>query len=121
MKRTFTCIVCPNSCEISVEIENGKILGIQGNRCIRGRDYVVQELTAPKRNFATSVLVENGELPLCSVRLSSPIPKERIFDAMERIREIRVKAPVKAGDVLLENLLDLGCDVIATKSVECAK
>ncbi len=118
MKKTFTCIVCPNSCEIDVELENGRIASIEGNRCIRGRDYVVQEITAPKRNFATSVLVEGGELPLCSVRLSSAIPKERIFDAMDVIRKLKVHAPVKAGDILLENLLDLGCDVIATKSIE---
>ncbi len=118
MKKTFTCIVCPNSCEIEVESEGGRILGILGNRCIRGKDYVVQEMTAPKRNFSTSVLVEEGELPLCSVRLSSPIAKERIFDAMAEIRKIRVTAPVKAGDVMIRDLLGLGVDVIATKSVE---
>lgn len=46
-----------------------------------------------------------------------PIPKDRIFDAMAQIRRCKVTAPVKAGAVVIRDLLGLGCDVIVTKTV----
>ena len=81
-----------------------RIRSIEGAACPRGKAYVEQELTDPTRNIATSISVEGGELPLTSVRLTAPIPKARIFDAMEEIRRCRVTAPVKAGTVVIEGL-----------------
>lgn len=119
MKREFTCIICPNGCDIAVELdENGAILSIEGHTCKKGEDYVRQELTHPVRTIATSVLVKGGELPLASVRLDAPIPKEMIFDAMAEIRKIQLTAPVTAGTKVIENLLGTGADVIVTKNVK---
>lgn len=117
MLREFTCIICPNGCEVEAEIEDGKILSIAGNICPKGEIYVRQELTDPQRNIATSVLVKGGELPLASVRLIRPIPKDRIFDAMAEIRKVTVEAPVEAGTVVIRGILGLDSDVIVTKNV----
>ena len=65
-----------------------------------------------------TVLVKGGDLPLCSVRLSAPIPREKIPEVMEEIRRITVSAPVSIGDVLAPNVLGLGSDVIATRNIE---
>ena len=113
MKQVFTCIICPNSCEIEVSEE-----GITGALCRRGVQYVQQELTDPRRNIATTVAVQGGAEPLVSVRLTAPIPKARIMEAAEAIHALQTEAPVKAGTVLAHDLLGLGADVIATKSVE---
>ena len=118
MMREFTCIICPNGCEIQAEVEDSQILSITGFQCPKGKTYVEQELTAPVRNIASSVIVEGGELPLASVRLTSAIPKERIFDAMEEIRKVKVEAPIIAGTVVIKNLLGYDSDVIITRSVE---
>lgn len=118
MLKKYTCIICPNGCEISAQIEDDKIQSLQGALCKRGEEYVRQELTAPMRNIASSVLVKNGELPLVSVRLTHPIPKDRIFDAMREIKKIQLEAPVNAGQVVIHNLLNLDTDVIATKRVD---
>lgn len=119
MLKEFTCIICPNGCEIQVDV-NGKEIGkIAGNLCEKGAEYVTQELTAPKRTVTSSVTVLGGELPLASVRTTAPIPKERIFDAMKEIRKVSVKAPVAAGDVVISNLLGFSCDVIVTKTISC--
>ena len=99
MLREFTCIICPNGCEITAGVEDNQIISIEGALCPKGETYVNQELTDPRRNIATSVLVKGGELPLASVRLTNPIPKARIFDAMAEIRGIAVEAPVEAGTV----------------------
>lgn len=117
MLREYTCIICPNGCEIQVNMNGQTIENITGNLCDKGKEYVTQELTAPKRTVTSSVSVKNGELPLASVRTSAPIPKERIFDAMKEIRRISLEAPVEAGQVVIADLLGYGCDVIITKTV----
>lgn len=117
MLREFTCIICPNGCEIEADIEDGKVLSLTGATCPKGEAYVRQELTDPQRNIATSVLVEGGVLPLASVRLTSPIPKKEIFNAMAEIRKVSVKAPVEAGTVVIKSILGYDSDVIVTKHV----
>ena len=117
MKRTFTCIVCPNGCEVEAEFAGKDVLSVSGNLCPKGKDYVTQELTDPRRTIASSVMVEGGELPLASVRLTRGIPKDRIYDAMTEIRKIRLQAPVKIGQVVIPNLLGLNSDVVVTKNV----
>lgn len=118
MNKTFTCIICPNGCEITAEFEGKALLSVTGNLCPKGAAYVEQEITNPMRNIASSVLVEHGTLPLCSVRLSAPIPKDRIMDVMEEIRKTMIQAPVHRKDVVIPDVLGLGCDVIATKNVD---
>lgn len=117
MMREYTCIICPNGCGIEAEIEGKEIRSLTGALCKRGMEYVRQELTDPRRTIATSVLVDGGELPLASVRLTDPIPKNMIFEAMEEIKKLRVEAPVKAGTILLSDILGTGSHVVVTKNV----
>lgn len=136
MLRVFTCILCPQGCEIKVELPDDptatedltaadgrvwsgmRIEQIAGNRCPRGAAYVTQEIEAPMRNIATSILVEGGELPLASVRLTKPVPRERLSDVMEAIKKIKVSAPIQEGTIVIPDVLGLGSDVIVTKTVE---
>lgn len=118
MLKTFTCIMCPKGCEIETEFEAGEIRSIQGNECRKGAEYVTQELLNPMRNIASSVLVQDGELELASVRLNRPVPKARIFDVMNEIKKVTVKAPVHIGQVVIQNVLGLDSDVIITKNVK---
>lgn len=118
MKRTFTCVVCPNGCEIEAEYEGTNVLSVSGHLCPKGRDYVTQELVDPRRTIATSVCVTGGTLPLTSVRTTSAIPKNRIFDVMREINRQTLAAPVQIGDVVIENVLGLGSDVIVTKNID---
>jgi len=37
---------------------------------------------------------------------------------VKEIRKVKVNAPVKVGDVVLEDVLGLGVNVIATRTVE---
>ena len=120
MKRTFTCIVCPNGCEIDAEYEGERVLSVSGNLCPKGKTYVTQELTDPRRTIATSVRVTGGDLPLASVRLTNAIPKNRIFDVMREIERCVLTAPVRIGDVVIQNELGLDSDVIVTKHIDKA-
>lgn len=54
---------------------------------------------------------------MLSVKTASDIPKDKIFDCMEALRNITVQAPVSIGDVILKNVCQTGVDVIATKDI----
>lgn len=128
MKKEYICIMCPNGCSVEVTYEPAsapgeapEIISTYGNLCPRGAGYARQELIDPRRTIATSILVEGGELPLASVRLTAPIPKDRLLDAVAEIRKIKVTAPVKAGTVVIRDLLGLKSDVIVTKTVDVSR
>ena len=116
--RTYVCIVCPNGCEVT-PTDNGGELSFVGAVCERGREYVRRELTSPMRTFSSLVRVDGGERPLVGVRLSAPVPKNRIFDVMKAIRGLSCVAPVAAGQVLIRDVLGLGGDVVTIDGV-CA-
>lgn len=117
MIKEFTCIVCPRGCNISVNMENSTIKSINNATCKRGEEYATQEITNPLRSIASSVIIENGDLPLASVRLTKPIPKSLIFKVMEEINNIRINAPVKIGQIIITNILDTNSDLIITRDV----
>lgn len=116
---TITCIACPNGCDITISFdENGNIASIKGNKCKNGVAYATDEVTHPTRILTTSVLVNNGEFKLASVKTTAPIPKELMRKAVVALMECSVEAPVKVGDVVYENLLDTGVNVVSTCNVE---
>lgn len=117
MLKKDICILCPNGCEITAELADGEIRSLAGAGCPRGEEYLRQELTRPMRSIASSVLLEGGTLPLASVRLSKPVPKNRIFDVMAEIKKARLAAPVSIGQVVISDVLGLGSDVVVTKNI----
>ena len=117
MTRVYTCILCPNGCQITVDYEDKQLLHAEGNKCDKGREYVTQELCDPRRTVTSSVLVHGGDRPLVSVRLTAPISRDLIFPLMEKLRTIALTAPVAPGTVILENVFGTGADLITTSSV----
>ncbi|MBQ1312540.1 MAG: DUF1667 domain-containing protein [Blautia sp.] len=122
--RTLTCIICPNGCEIRAENKAGEKEAadwrFEGALCPRGEKYALQEMTDPRRTIATSAAVRGGEEPLVSLRLTEPIPLGCVREAAEEIHRYTLIAPIHAGDVVIRNLLGLGSDVIATRTVKAA-
>ncbi len=112
--KNLTCIICPRGCGLTVEEENGKLL-VSGNLCPRGEKYAIEECTHPTRTVTSFIRVDNRENTMVSVKTSSPIPKESMFEAMKMIRGTTVKAPVAIGDVLISDVF--GADIIATKNI----
>ena len=69
-----------------------------------------------RRTVTTSMPVDGGDWPLVSVQTNPPIPKAMMLEIMDE--NTGVQAPVKVGDVLIANVLDTGCDVVATRNVK---
>ena len=118
MRKSFTCVICPNGCRLEVEIDGERIVSVAGNLCPRGEKYAKEEVSDPKRTIASSVLVDGGEMEIVSVRLDKAVSKSLIFPIMEVIKGLRVKAPVCIGDVIVHDILSSGADLIATRNVE---
>ena len=121
MEREYTCIICPNGCLIKVEYEGTNIKNIKGDECPKGKDYVKNEITNPLRVFTGSVLVENGDFSLVSVKTPVPIPKKYLKKIGEITHQIRVEAPVEIGQAVASNLLNENVDLVATRKIEKKK
>jgi len=118
MEREFVCIICPNGCRIKVEYEGTNVKNIRGDECHKGKDYVKNEITNPLRVFTGSVLIENGNFSLVSVKTSVPIPKKYLKKIGEITRRIKVEAPVTIGQIVASNLLNKNIDLIATRKIK---
>ena len=115
--KVMNCIMCPMGCELTVTLEEGKFASCTGNTCPRGAKYAQDEVTAPKRMLTGTVAVEGGLLPLLPVVSATVLPKEKVLECAAYLRTVTVKAPVKAGDVVVPNILGLGVDVVASRSM----
>jgi CxxC motif-containing protein len=62
--------------------------------------------------------VDGGTLAVIPVRSNKGLPKERIFDTVEHVSHIALRAPIKMGTVVVPNLLNLGVDVIASRDIK---
>lgn len=111
MKRELTCIACPLGCVITVALEGKTVVSVTGNTCARGREYAINECTAPVRTVTTTVRTSDGGL--VSVKTTKPIPKEKIFDAMEIINSTVAELPINVGDIIIDDLY--GSSVVATQ------
>ena len=117
MKKEIICTVCPMGCRITVEGEGDTILSVTGHTCKRGEQYASAEFAHPVRILTTTIKTDSEKNPLVPVRSEKPLPKEKVLDCMEVIREVVAKAPVKRYDVLVENICDTGINIVATGEV----
>ena len=108
----LTCIVCPRGCTMEITGEGGN-LHITGNGCKRGAAFAEAEQNHPMRTICSTVETDLPEQPALPVRVSRDIPKDKIFEVMQKIKQVRVSAPVHRGDVIIQNVLGLDADIIA--------
>ena len=117
MTSKIICTVCPKGCEISIsELSTGNY-NISQYSCERGKKYAEQEITNPSRILTTTIKVKNAFIKRLPVRSKEPVPKNSIIQLMEEIKKIEIEAPIKEGDIVIENILDTGIDIIASKNV----
>jgi len=121
MRKELICVLCPKGCQLQAEIQEGQeptAIDVIGNLCDKGPEWARQEIVNPMRTIASSVLVEQGDFPLVSVRTDSPISLKSIFHVMREIKAVKLKAPVKIGEIVIKNVAGLPCNIIATRNVQ---
>jgi CxxC motif-containing protein len=115
--RELTCIGCPLGCSITVTMNDTDVVSVTGNTCPRGDAYARKEVTNPTRIVTSTVRVQGGVSPMVNVKTASDIPKSKIFDCANALRDVVITAPVKIGDVVLSDVAGTGVDVIAAKNI----
>ena len=118
--RELTCINCPMGCHIIVEMDGNEIIGVTGNTCKRGEIYARTEVIAPVRTVTTTIKVIGGTVDRVSCKTKEPVPKGKIFEVMNAINKTSCSAPVRTGDVLIEDCAGTGVTIVATKAVPLA-
>lgn len=122
----FNCTTCPSECLLTVKAErdaNGAVVEVRsvtGNNCPRGDKFAHQELTCPMRVLTTTVAVSGGDEALLPVRTSEAIPLALHAQAMNLLRGVVVEAPIRMGDVVLEDLLGTSIDLVASMDINPA-
>ncbi len=115
MIKNIICIECPKGCCLSVDMENRKVTNPFGKECPKGEKYAVSEIENPVRILTAAVMAEGLDLKMVPVKTDRPVPKAKLIQAMDEIKKIRLTASVRAGDVIINNFLDLDAKLIATR------
>lgn len=116
-EETIICINCPVGCKVDLKVEGEQILEMNGNKCEKGREYVINEFKCPTRILPTTVRVEGGKLPLVPVKTAEPIPRDKLENAMRVLAKVKLKAPIELGEVVIENILGTGVNVVTTRDL----
>ncbi len=73
------------------------------------------------RVLTTTVAVSGGDEALLPVRTAEAIPLALHAQAMNLIRGPVVNAPIRMGDIMLEDLLDTNINLIASMDIDRVK
>lgn len=120
----FNCTTCPSECLLTVEVERDadgavvEVRSVTGNSCPRGDKFAHQELICPMRVLTTTIAVSGGDEALLPVRTAEAIPLALHAQAMNLIRGLVVNAPIRIGDVVLEDLLGTSIDLVASMDID---
>lgn len=114
MTRNLTCIVCPRGCDLTVTLEEGKVISVEGNACRRGLTYAENECTHPVRTVTSTMACEDGRV--IAVKTDMPIPRELVFECMKAINACKAPVGTKIGDVLIEGVLGTDACIVATQN-----
>jgi len=117
-KKHFTCVTCPVGCEVDVEVQDGSILSMTGNKCDKVKEFVLQELKEPMRVLTTTVRVEGAKWAMLPVRTDKLIPKRLFTQAIEELASIDLQAPVHMSDVIVKDVAGSGANIVATRTME---
>lgn len=116
LTKEIICVACPKGCLLKVHRENSE-LSVRNAGCKRGNEYAIGEITDPRRMVASTVQVTKGLHPLVPVYTAEPFPKQKITELLRILRDIKLEAPVRLGQVVLADALGTGINVIASRDI----
>ncbi|MGM0396060.1 MAG: DUF1667 domain-containing protein [Bacillota bacterium] len=114
MKNKITCQVCPMACEIFIARKDNENVA-DGNRCGRGLEFVRKHMDSEDKIVTGRCLLSGGQMSRLPVATSDKIPVSLIDEVLMIIQKTKVHAPVKKGQILVENILGTGINVISQR------
>ena len=117
----LTCIVCPLGCSLDIKEEKGEIIEISGHGCLRGKKFAEAEFHNHERMITTIFSLDGGEYSFLPVISEGEVPKKELRKCIDLLKKTKVKAPIKMGDVIQENILNTGINIVAAKTARMGK
>lgn len=114
--REVLCVRCPKGCRLKLFIDENIV--VKGQECKLGVDYGKKEARHPEREVPTTVKIKNARWPRLPVRSKKSVPLAKIDEVMEELRGLKVEAPVKKGEIIVQNVADTSVDIIAERDME---
>jgi CxxC motif-containing protein len=114
--KKLTCIVCPKGCDLEIDMKNDEYI-VTGNMCNRGKLYAINEMTNPMRSITTTIKTKFKTAPRLPVRTDKEIEVKTIFPIMQALDKVELDHLVHTGEVVVENVLDTGVNIIATSDL----
>lgn len=112
--KELICIMCPKGCHLKVDDD----LNVTGNSCPRGAAYGKQEVIDPRRYLTSTVRLESKNYTRLPVISSGDLPKDKVSEVVKYLDSVVVKAPIKVKDVVVKDVLGLGVDILATRTIK---
>ncbi len=86
-------------CQVSVQMDAGKILSVTGNTCPRGDAYAREEVTAPARTVTSTIPVTGGGRKVrIPCKTASDVPKQKIFEVKSWRRSTKRAQRLRSGE-----------------------
>ena len=117
MNEEIICILCPLGCRMDVKIHGTEVKSVQGNQCKKGPKHAEKEVSFPGRILTTTINTDIPEMPLLPIRSNQEIPKDQLMACMVEISKQPVSGPVKIAQPIIKNILGLGVDIVASRTV----
>ena len=109
------CKVCPVGCELTIKTTGTDQYTVSGNRCNRGLDFGIKEMTSPSRILTGRVLLEGGNMKRLPVKTTGIVPEDKINECLNIFNKTTAYSPVKKDQIIIKNILGLGVDVVAAR------
>lgn len=116
--REMVCINCPLGCMLTVTGRADGTVSVAGNTCPKGAEYGKREVTDPRRIVTSTVRIAGQKDKVIPVKTKEAIPKDKIQECMEAIKNVEAVLPIRIGDVILRDAAGTGVDIVATKEVK---
>ncbi|HOF00553.1 MAG TPA: DUF1667 domain-containing protein [Spirochaetota bacterium] len=115
--KNIICLSCPIGCNLKAEFKNEELI-ISGNKCPKGTVFAKNELASPKRIVTSTCRINSTITNRIPLKTDAPVSKKDIEKILRLISDITLNSPVKSGEVVINDILNSGVDIIATRTIE---
>ena len=117
LNKKLTCIVCPVGCNLKINSIDGCSYIVKGYKCKKGKIFAEEEIIDPRRIITTTIKIDSKRLNRLPVKTNNPVPKDKIINFVKQIKKIKIKPPIRMGDILSRNIFNSGVDIISCITV----
>lgn len=98
-----------------MKVRDGAAAAVSGQMCPRGKLYASGEVENPLRTLTSGVLAQGLPFAMVPVKTDKPIPKGALLAAMAKIKKLKITKRVHIGDVVVQDFLGLGVNLVVTR------